>query len=66
AAPREVLAVVKESDNSNTTNIKSIYNFLYTEKVEGRAGLSPVHWMLSELRKHNYQHDMLTDPDTHE
>ncbi|GAB2287092.1 hypothetical protein Dimus_039805 [Dionaea muscipula] len=48
-APRFILSALKERDESNTTDIKSIYNAIYKEKKRRRESLNSVQYALSQL-----------------
>lgn len=65
-APREILSILKKKYTSNTTGIKSVYNAINSNKEAKRGGLNITQYVLDQLIKNGYFHDLMTDEYTNE
>jgi hypothetical protein len=65
-APREIRSILQQKDPSNTTNVRTIYNAKYSNRVSKRNGLNPTQYALEQLVQKKYLHNWRTNPDTNE
>ncbi|XP_058180039.1 uncharacterized protein LOC131298573 [Rhododendron vialii] len=65
-APREILNFLRQQDSSISTGIRSIYNVKAQYKKEQLGGLSPIGYVLNELKEKNYIYDYHTNEHTNE